>query len=53
MLWDVWVLDFIEMTSEIVLESVSFEDAVDFTSSWQEIDSLAVTLPVGFFVSSN
>ena len=46
--WDAWVIDYLEMTCEVVLESIPLEDANDFTSSWVEPDSLAIGLPVGF-----
>ena len=34
--WDVWVIDHIEMTSEIVLNSVEIEEAKEFESVWKE-----------------
>lgn len=50
MLWDVYVVDFIEETCELVLESVSLEKAKDFRSVWKDQDSLVAILPGGFCV---
>ena len=48
MRWDVYVVDFIERTCEIVLTSVPMEDAKDFRSVWKDADSQVVILPDGF-----
>jgi hypothetical protein len=50
MLWDVYVVDFIEETCELVLESVSLEDAKDFQSVWKDNDSLVAILPGSFCI---
>lgn len=49
-MFNVWVIDCIENTCEIVLESVCIEDATDYKSVWKDKDSLVVILPVGFEV---
>jgi len=50
MFWNVWIVDCIENTCEIVLESVSIQDAKDYQSVWKDKDSLVVILPLGFEV---
>lgn len=50
MLWDVYVVDCIDGTCEIVLTSVSFQDAKSFQSVWEEPDSFVVILPFCFEV---
>lgn len=48
MLWDVWIVDYVERTCEIVVCSVSMSDAKDFQSVWTDANSLVVILPFGF-----
>lgn len=50
-MWNVWVVDYIERTSEIVLEAVSLNDANEFVTVWDDKDSLVVVLPIGFDIT--
>jgi hypothetical protein len=50
MLWDVYIVDYVEKTCEIVMESVSLGEAKNFQSLWEDSDSLVVILPLGFQV---
>ena len=52
MLWDVYVVDFVEKTCELVLENVSIEEAMDFKSVWKDTESLVAIIPLGFEIRS-
>ena len=49
--WDVYVVDFVESTCEIVLASVPMDEAKDFQSAWKDGDSQVVILPDGFAIT--
>lgn len=46
--WDVWLVDYVEMTCETVYCNIAIEDANDFKSVWKDTKSQVVTLPSGF-----
>jgi hypothetical protein len=52
MLWDVYVVDFVEKTCELVLENVTIEEAKDFQSVWKDAESLVAIIPFGFEICS-
>jgi hypothetical protein len=52
MLWDVYVVDYVEKTCELVLENVTIEEAKDFESVWKDAESLVAIIPFGFEIRS-
>ena len=46
--WDVWVVDYVEMTCEAVYCKVAIEDANGFKFVWKDAKSQVVILPSGF-----
>jgi hypothetical protein len=52
MLWDVYVVDYVEKTCELVLENVTIEEAKDFQSAWKDTESLVAIIPFGFEIHS-
>jgi hypothetical protein len=52
MLWNVWVVDLEERSFDVVLESVSKDDAAEFENFFADDESLiVVVIPSGFFLS--